>query len=117
VRIAGPGHLWAGRATAEALRRTWWPLALVLALVCRRSRPTLLAATLLPALDRPIGGSQPHMGAVAAADSVGLGRYVTLRLLDDAAYGAGVWAGCLRARSWRALVPSFSGPLPPPTET
>lgn len=116
VRIAGPGHLWAGRATAEALRRPWWPFAVVLALVHRRSRPALLAAALLPALDLPTGGSHPPTGGVAAADSVGLGRYVALRLLDDAAYGAGVWAGCLRARSWRALVPSFSGPLPQPAD-
>jgi mycofactocin system glycosyltransferase len=115
VRIAAPGHLWAGRATADALRRTWWPLAVVLALVHRRSRPALLAALLLPITDR-IGGSNIAHGHVAAPDSLGVGRYVALRVLDDAAYGAGVWAGCLRARSWRALVPSFSGPLPPPTE-
>lgn len=107
VRIAGPGHLWAGRTVADALRRPWWPFALALAVVHRRSRPALLAAAVLPPiLDRRIGG-----------DPSGWPRYAALRLLDDVAYGTGVWAGCLRARSWRALIPSFSGPLPPPTDT
>ncbi|HEY9557036.1 MAG TPA: hypothetical protein VIR58_09890, partial [Acidimicrobiales bacterium] len=36
-------------------------------------------------------------------------RYGLLRALDDAAYGAGVWAGCLRERSVRALLPRLSG--------
>lgn len=27
------------------------------------------------------------------------------RLVDDIAYGAGVWTGCLRGRSWRPVVP------------
>ena len=117
VRIAGPGHLWAGRTVAEALRRTWWPLALALGLVHRKSRPALAAAFLLPALDHHrIGGSDVPRSDVAAPDSPGVGRYLALRLLDDAAYGAGVWSGCIRARSWRALLPTFSGPLPPPTD-
>jgi ABC-type lipopolysaccharide export system ATPase subunit len=28
--------------------------------------------------------------------------------------GTGVWIGCIRVRSARALLPSFSGPLDPP---
>lgn len=112
-RIAVPGHLWAGRTVAETLRRAWWPFALLLGLVCRRSRPALLAALLLPATDR-IGGSKSAPGRSAAPDSLGVGRYAALRLLDDVAYGTGVWTGCIRARSWRALAPSFSGPLDPP---
>jgi len=31
------------------------------------------------------------------------------RRLDDLAYGTGLWAGALRARSPRALVPAFRG--------
>ena len=34
--------------------------------------------------------------------------------LAHAAYGAGVWAGCLWARSATALLPRFSGPVEPP---
>jgi hypothetical protein len=32
-------------------------------------------------------------------------RYVAARLLDDAAYGVGVWTGCARRRQFRALLP------------
>jgi mycofactocin glycosyltransferase len=93
VRIAGTGNLYAGRAVADALRRPWWPLAALLAWRVRRVRPAVLAAVVAPPWP---------------------GRFVGVRLLDDLAYGAGVWAGCLRARSGRALLPSFTGPFPPP---
>ena len=42
---------------------------------------------------------------------VGCIQYIALRLLDDVAYGAGVWAGSVRDRSVMALLPSFSGPI------
>lgn len=106
VRIAGRGHLWAARTVAEALRRTWWPLALALGFVHRRSRPALLAAFVVP----PLLDRNPRSG------SLGPVRYLGLRWADDVAYGAGVWLGCGRARSPRALLPSFSGPLDPPTD-
>jgi hypothetical protein len=35
-------------------------------------------------------------------------RWTALWLADDAAYGAGVWTGCLRAGSLRALTPRLS---------
>jgi hypothetical protein len=38
----------------------------------------------------------------------GLARFAALRLVDDVAYGAGVWIGCARERSVRALLPSLS---------
>ena len=93
VRIAGKGNLYAGRAVADALRRPWWPFALLLWWRWPRSRPALVAAVVAPP---------------------GPTRFAALRLLDDVAYGTGVWAGCLRARSGRALLPSFAGPFPPP---
>ena len=43
----------------------------------------------------------PALGAGPRAAIVGLG------LLDDAAYGAGVWIGALRVRSPKALLPAF----------
>ena len=33
-------------------------------------------------------------------------RWSVASIVDDVAYGAGVWAGCLRARSWGPLVPA-----------
>lgn len=106
VRIAGPGHLWAGRAVAEALRRPWWPLAAALALTHRRSRPALAAAAVVP----------PLVGWWTSRPALDPARHLALHLADDLAYGTGVWIGCVRARSARALLPSFSGPLDPPTD-
>lgn len=104
VRIAGRGNLWAGRSVADALRRTWWPISAVLAWRVPRTRPALLAASVVPAVlewreERP---------------RLGLARFAILRLVDDLAYGAGVWAGCWERRSARALRPRFSGRVEPP---
>ncbi|HEX7132087.1 MAG TPA: mycofactocin biosynthesis glycosyltransferase MftF, partial [Iamia sp.] len=49
VRLAGRGHLLAGRAIAQAVRRTWLPVALGAAVVSRRARPVVAAAVLGPA--------------------------------------------------------------------
>jgi mycofactocin system glycosyltransferase len=99
VRIAGKGNLYAGQYVADALRRTWWPLAFVCGVCCRRSRPALVAALVLPPL-------LERKGRRFSGDAIG---YAVLRLLDDVTYGAGVWRGCVRERSIRALLPAFSG--------
>jgi mycofactocin system glycosyltransferase len=75
----------AGPQLARALRRSWWPLALAAAAVSPRARRAV-AASVLPMVGDP------------------------LRLADDLAYGAGVWAGAWRARSIRCLLPH-----PPPS--
>jgi mycofactocin system glycosyltransferase len=98
-RLAGLGHLYGGRAVADAVRRAWWPLALAAAVVSRRARRAVLAAAVVPLLvewvqDRP---------------AIDPARWVAVRLADDVAYGAGVWSGCLRAGSWAALAPDLSG--------
>ena len=104
LRIAGIGNLRAGEAAADALWRVWWPLALVLALVSRRSRLALAAAAAVPPILEWRRG-RPALGPL---------RFSVLRRADDLAYGSGVWAGCFRARSARALLPSFTGPMAPP---
>ena len=106
VRLAGLGHLYAGRLLAGTLTRAWWPLAVVAALCSRRARRTLLVAAAITVAtswrdDRP--DDRPDDGG-APLDPV---RYTALRLADDAAYGAGVWAGSLAARRLDALLPSF----------
>ncbi|MHB8467864.1 MAG: mycofactocin biosynthesis glycosyltransferase MftF [Acidimicrobiales bacterium] len=83
VRLAGAGHLHAGAQIANAVRRAWWPIAIVAALGSRRARRAMLLAV-APTVVAPLG------------------------LVDDVAYGAGVWIGCLRQRSFAALVPAFS---------
>ena len=86
VRLAGIGHLQGGLALARAARRAWPPAAVLLAATNRRSRPVLAAAVVVPGLldwlDR-----RPRLDPV---------RFLALRLADDLAYAAGVWAGCAR---------------------
>src|SRR5690606_25135438 len=50
LRLGGLGHLHAGRSTATALTRAWWPLTLAAALAWRRARPVAAAAALVPPL-------------------------------------------------------------------
>ncbi|MGY1696447.1 mycofactocin biosynthesis glycosyltransferase MftF [Geodermatophilus sp. SYSU D00814] len=85
-----------GRTLARAATRHHWPLTVAAAAVSPRARRAA--------------------GAVAAADAVlawwphraevGLPRFAAARRLEDLAYGAGLWAGALRARSARALLPA-----------
>jgi mycofactocin glycosyltransferase len=100
VRVAALGHLGAGRLLARAVVRTWWPIALVAATRSRTARRLLVrAATAVvveaaadPAVRRVRGDLSPPV-------------FAALVLLDDAAYGAGVWAGCLRRGRWSPLLP------------
>lgn len=99
ARLGGLGHLHAARAVADALRRPWWPVALVLAWRCPRSRPALAAVAVLPGL----------MSWWQTRPAIGPARHAALHLADDIAYGTGVWIGCIRRRSVRALLPTSTG--------
>jgi mycofactocin system glycosyltransferase len=79
--LAVRGTALAGPAFATAIRRAWWPLLAVTALVSRRARRVLVVAML------------------AAGDPI--------RVVDDLAYSVGVWQGCRRERRWHALVPHY----------
>jgi mycofactocin system glycosyltransferase len=107
VRLAGLGHLRGGLALAKAVRRAWAPAVVVLAITSRRSRPAVAAAALAPAAVE-WGQRRPRLDPV---------RFIALRLIDDLAYAAGVWAGCARERSARALLPDLrsarGGPVAP----
>jgi mycofactocin system glycosyltransferase len=98
LRLTGTGHLFAGRMLAGAITRAWWPVVLVLALVSRRARRVLAAAALLPALVDWVRQRPP-------LDPV---RYVGLRVLDDAAYGTGLWLGALDRRTAAPLLPDLT---------
>lgn len=95
LRLAGLGHLFAARQISDALVRAWWPLALLAALVSGRARRVVIAATTIPHL-LEWAQRRPPLDPLS---------WVALRVLDDAAYGAGVWAGCLRERTVDPLVP------------
>lgn len=81
--------------TGSALTRHYWPLAVVWAALSPRGRRALVVAAVAEGLAdrRRVGSDQ---GAVA---------YVVAHRLDDLAYGAGLWWGCLRSGSARALLP------------
>lgn len=98
AHLAGLGHLYGGRVIADALRRPWWPFAALAALVSRRARIAVaVAATAPPLLEW--WQQRPPLDPF---------RWTGLRLLDDIAYGTGVWAGCLRERSVAALRPELT---------
>jgi mycofactocin system glycosyltransferase len=78
--LAARGHLLAGRQLAAAVRRVWWPILVVGAVVSRRCRWWLLLA---------------------------LASDVTMTP-TDVAYGWGVWTGMVRARTWTPLVPRLN---------
>jgi mycofactocin system glycosyltransferase len=84
-------------ALGHALRREWWPVGLLALATCGRSRASRAATVAMLA---PIAlewvRHRPRVDPV---------RYTALRLAEDAAYGTGVIASCLRARSAAALTP------------
>ncbi len=98
LRLAGLGHLFAGRSLASVLTRAWWPLATVAALLSKRARRVLFVAAIAPAT----------VDWVHERPSIDLGRYIGMRLLDDMAYGAGLADGATRARSLSAYKPDFT---------
>jgi mycofactocin system glycosyltransferase len=98
ARLAGLGHLHAGRLLASAVTRTWWPIALVGAVASRRVRRGVLVAAVVPVAWEWLSERPP-------LDPV---RYGVLRLLDDAAYGVGVWEGCVRERTFEPLRPDLT---------
>ncbi len=117
VRLGVGGHLSAGHQLARCSVRVWWPVTLVAALRSRRARWLAAAGIVVSVLDaRHDAQRRPHdealpddpvqpAGAAAPFDAVASG---VLAVVDDLAYGAGLWRGCWRARSARALLPTIS---------
>lgn len=95
TRLTAQQHRRVALEAAESLTRVWWPV-------------TLLVGVRRPALRRAL------LAAVLASSShewwrrrprVPLPAYLALRLVDDLAYGSGVWWGCVRHRSLAPLLP------------
>jgi hypothetical protein len=69
--------------------------------VSRRARGVAVAAAAVSVIDAAVAARRhgdPRPVALAA-----------LSVVDDVAYGAGVWAGCIRHRSFRAILPAVTG--------
>jgi mycofactocin system glycosyltransferase len=105
-RLAVSGNVRAGRPLAAAVRRAWLPPVAVAGLMAgvasgRRTRLALAWSALATAVGP---GLADWVGSRPALDPL---RWVGLGLADDLAYQAGVWTGCLRARSAAALLPRW----------
>jgi len=98
VRLAGLGHLYAGRQVAGAITRVWFPIAALLAVFFPRLRLPLMAAVVVP----------PVLDWFEQRGPDDLGRFVALRVADDVSYGTGVWIGAIRERRPGALTPDFT---------
>ncbi|AEF42799.1 mycofactocin biosynthesis glycosyltransferase MftF [Hoyosella subflava] len=94
-------RLLTGSATQASalLVRHWWPIALTSALFSRRARRALLLAVLTDGLTE-YRHTKPQLDPV---------RFLVARRLDDLAYGSGVWAGAIRQKAPRALLPRMRG--------
>ena len=99
IRLAGGGTVAAARPLGSAVSRTWWPVALPVALAVKRLRLPVAALVLVP----------PLLDWAARKPPLDPARYVAARLLDDAAYSLGVWQGCLARRTVRPLLPVIGG--------
>jgi mycofactocin glycosyltransferase len=80
--IAARGNAHAGRTLADAVRRVWWPIVAVAATRSTMARRIALASVMV--------AGHP------------------LRVVDDLAYGVGVWRGMVRERTIAPLLPRFS---------
>lgn len=104
LRLSVRGHLGAGRLLARAVVRPWWPVAVAVAVFVpwRRLRLVLLGAAVTPpAIDW--FGRRASLG-----HELDVASFVGLSLADDLAYSAGVWVGCLRARTVEPVVPELT---------
>lgn len=99
ARLAAQGLGWAVRQEAALVLRHWWPLALLLGLRSRTVRRAMVTSLLVDVI-------------AARRDHPRVGYAPLCRRLDDLAYGAGLWAGALRARSVRCLLPRRPGTPP-----
>ncbi|MFD3926998.1 mycofactocin biosynthesis glycosyltransferase MftF [Streptomyces sp. NPDC058614] len=95
VSLTGLGLAATAEQTAALLLRHWWPLSAAGCLVSRRVRRAVLLAAV-------VDGLLEHRRTAPDLDPV---RFVLARRLDDLAYGAGLWAGAVRGRSPRCLLP------------
>ncbi|MHB8244154.1 MAG: mycofactocin biosynthesis glycosyltransferase MftF [Acidimicrobiales bacterium] len=104
LSTVGKGVLADSAGLGRALRREWWPIGALSLIVSGRSRRVRIALVLmLTPLVLEWVQQRPKLDPVT---------YIGLRLLDDAAYGAGVAAGALKAGTLEPFVPKMMLPWP-----
>jgi mycofactocin glycosyltransferase len=100
ARLIGLGAIGAIAQTADAVTRHYWPVAALACLVSRRARRTVAVV----AVAQGVVDFARHRGRDARVRPRPAG-YVAARLLDDLAYGAGLWWGAARHRTLEPLRP------------
>lgn len=98
TRWSVQGHMAGVRQVADALWRTWWPVAFLTALANRHARRGVVMAGVIATWE-----SLRWWRATPELDPV---RVAVAARLDAAAYGAGVWWGAWRSRTWEPLLPT-----------
>ena len=99
LRLAGLGHLHAVRAVLESAVRTWWPITFALCIASQRARRVvtvfIVTRAFFPTSNRTFRGT----GDLDPLRSTGV------QVLDDVAYGAGVWFAAIKIKRVECLLP------------
>ena len=94
ARLAVTGWFSTVRLLASAIMRAWWPIMLITGQFSLRIGAAFVFSAFVPPMHGLLRQKPRHTFG-----------YIALRILDPMAYGAGVWAGVLRERSIRCLLP------------
>ena len=93
-RLAWKGLTSTTRLLARSVMRAWWPLFFIASFVSLRLGVKMTLSAFV----------SPIVGLVRLKPSHPI-RYLVMRILEDVAYGTGVWVGAVRTRSLRCLLP------------
>lgn len=96
LRLVLIGERWSVQQFGTAILRPWFPVLLVLGRL-RGPRFTLGTLVLVSRWARFHDRREDQ--------ALGLPRFLLLKLCDDLAYSAGVWAGAVETRGWGAVLP------------
>ncbi|PHX71893.1 MAG: mycofactocin system glycosyltransferase [Acidimicrobium sp.] len=96
IRISLHATAKSAQSAASLISRVWWPIAFIFAIFSQRLRILFIAAALAPAVYE-WWIKRPHLDVV---------RFALLKMLDNAAYGAGVWKGAIATRNAAPLIPT-----------
>ena len=108
--LAARGLGYGALQLSAAVCRHYWPAALATAMVSRRVRRAVAAAAVVDSAYAWVTRRTPPAedgSPIDDARPLGPLGYMTLKRLDDLAYGAGVWAGAVRQRTLRPLRPDI----------
>lgn len=98
LRLAAEGLGWMARQESALLLRHWWPVTALGTLFSRRMRRAALVAVI----------ADTFLAYRSYRSEIGPIAFAAARRLDDLGYGAGLWVGARRHRSWKVLLPRRS---------